>query len=195
MEYFNKFSKVVPRKGDLLLSEPLLPDPNFERSVIFLCEHNEDGAFGFIVNKASQLSFADVMEWPSVLDNDSPVLYIGGPVQQDTLHFLHRSSVTLAESKAITDHIYWGGKFEDLMSLVQNHEVNVADFKFFIGYSGWGKGQLMDEMKEHSWIVCRGVKPEYIFDIDYEELWKTVLREMGGKYKMFSNYPTDPRLN
>jgi len=192
MEYFNKNTNVVPKKGDLLLSEPFLPDPNFERSVILLCEHNEDGAFGFIINKSSHLKFSDVVD---DTDHFSPTLFMGGPVQQDTLHFIHRSEAQLKGGTAITSDVTWGGNYEQLLAMVRNGKLSTDDFKFFLGYSGWGKGQLMDEMNEHSWIVCRGAKAEYIFDVEGDDIWKTVLREMGGKYKMFSNYPTDPRLN
>ena len=73
--------------------------------------------------------------------------------------------------------------------------VDENDLKFFIGYSGWSEGQLLDELKAKSWIVYKKATPELVFDMNAEELWKEALQNMGGKYRVISNYPTDPRLN
>ena len=90
--FFNQSKNVTPQKGDLLISEPFLPDRNFERTVVLLCEHTDDGSFGFIINKTSILKFNEVMEDAK---DFSEVLYVGGPVQQDTLHFIHRAGPCL----------------------------------------------------------------------------------------------------
>src|SRR5690606_16325723 len=87
MDFNDDFDKMIPEKGDLMISEPFLPDPNFERTVILVCEHNDQGSFGFVLNKPSLLKLQDVME---DIDGFDALIYIGGPVQQDTLHFLHR---------------------------------------------------------------------------------------------------------
>jgi putative transcriptional regulator len=89
MEFFKYRNKIKPEKGRLLISEPFLPDPNFERTVVLLCEHNEEGSFGFVLNKPSILKVGEVMEDLTELEN---VVYVGGPVQQDTLHFIHRNA-------------------------------------------------------------------------------------------------------
>ncbi len=192
MEFFNKYNNEEPIKGDLLISEPFLPDPNFERTVVLLCEHNEDGSFGFILNKNSIFKFSDVME---EADSFHETVYVGGPVQQDTLHFLHRSGELIDGGVEIADRLMWGGNFEKLMTLIKTGDIDPNDFRFFLGYSGWSAGQLMEELQENSWIIYRGVTPTHIFDTEPDNLWKEVLQVMGGKYKMFSNYPIDPRLN
>ncbi len=192
MEHFDSFKSIPPGKGDLLISEPYLPDPNFERSVILLCEHNEEGSFGFVLNQKSKLSLAEVIE--DAPDAELP-LFIGGPVQQDTLHFIHRSAKLSEESREIAEGVYWGGDFEQLLFLLDTGQISADEVRIFIGYSGWSPGQLVDELEAKSWIVNKNTRPEFIFDYSYDELWREILKNMGGRYRMFSNFPTDPRLN
>ncbi len=185
-------SIITPAKGDLLISEPFLPDPNFERSVILICEHNHDGSIGFVLNKPLTLHLADVLEEVNGFDK---MLYRGGPVQEDTLHFIHKTGDSLDKSEEIGQGIYWGGSFEDLLSKINTRQLNPDDFLFFLGYSGWSPGQLENELKEESWIIHKRASAYDVFDTSPANLWREVLNNMGGKYRMFSNYPIDPRLN
>jgi len=192
MDYFTSDHIISPEKGDLLISEPYLPDPNFERTVILLCEHDENGSFGFVLNKPAQPSLAELVEEVGSFDAQ---VYIGGPVQQNTLHFLHRSPIHLKGDREILNKIYWGIDFENLLTALNTHQVGESDLKFFVGYSGWSPGQLMDELKAKSWIVLKNATPEMVFEVDANELWKEALKTKGGKFRVISNYPTDPRLN
>lgn len=191
MDYFKFTNNQKPEKGSLLISEPFLPDPNFERTVVLLCEHNEEGSFGFVLNKVSGVTLEEIME--DVNGFDAPV-YIGGPVQQDTLHFIHRADY-LEGGVEIGPGLYWGGNFEQLMILINTKQISTEDFRFFIGYSGWGADQLEDELKADSWIVANHATPNLVFDQEGENLWRSVLKQLGGRYNIYSNYPTDPRLN
>lgn len=190
--YFHDGVTMTPKKGDLLISEPFLPDPNFERTVVLLCENNQDGTIGFILNKPSMVNLGDVFE--DLARFDKTVL-VGGPVQQDSMHFLHRGQVHLEGSTEITTGIYWGGNFEQMKILIQNNNIKTQDVLYFLGYSGWAPGQLDQELMEKSWIVSPQATVSQVFEQDPELLWREVLKNMGGKYRMFSNYPTDPRLN
>jgi putative transcriptional regulator len=193
MELFDYTDKnLIPQKGDLLISEPFLADPNFARTVILLCEHNEEGSFGFVLNKPSSVQLGDAVQ---EFDGAAFEVFVGGPVQQDTLHFIHRQGDMIEGSIEIRDGLYWGGDFEQLKFLVNENMIKEDDFKFFIGYSGWSEGQLMEEMNLKSWIISRNVNIEQVFDTDTETLWQEVLQMMGGKYKIISNFPVDPRLN
>lgn len=191
-EYFKYYNNLTPQKGDLLISEPFLPDPNFNRTVVLLCEHNDMGTFGFVLNKPSQLFMDDIMDDLSSLHME---VFVGGPVQQDTLHFIHRKPELFDNAIEVADGLYWGGEYDQLKILADSGQINKNDFKFFVGYSGWAEGQLSNELKENSWIISRNVEIEHIFDTKPERLWKLALENMGGKYKMISNYPEDPRLN
>jgi putative transcriptional regulator len=189
---FEKIYNQIPEKGDLLISEPFLPDPNFERTVIYLCEHNNEGSFGFVLNKVSLLRFDDVIQ---SVENIKVPLYIGGPVQQDTLHFLHRSPKLVENTLEVCNGIFWSGDTEKMINDMEMGLLEEKDFKFFLGYSGWGTGQLEAEIKEKSWIIYKKAESDQIFDIQPDILWRHVLKSMGGEYKIISNYPTDPRLN
>lgn len=190
MKFFDYTNLIEPTKGCILVSEPYLPDPNFERTIILLCEHNINGSFGFVLNKPSSVKIADVMD---SLNFDAQV-YVGGPVQQDTLHYLHRIK-TLEDSTEVGEGIYWGGNFEQLNALINDKNIAAADAKFFLGYSGWSEGQLEEELKANSWIVSGKVDEKLIFETNAEIMWQMALKAMGGRFSVYSNYPVDPRLN
>jgi putative transcriptional regulator len=181
-----------PKRGDLLISEPFLPDPNFERTVILVCEHNEEGTFGLVLNKATDITLNDVMEEDFAFLGK---LNLGGPVEHNTLHFLHRTDNTIDGAVELSDKLNWGGEFESIKLLIETGRIEESDIKFFIGYSGWGAGQLREELDRQSWFLMPNASSRQVFDMDADDLWKSVLNEMGGKYKVFSNYPSDPRLN
>ena len=191
MDFFNYKNKIVPEKGRLLISEPFLPDPNFERTVVLLCEHNAEGSFGFILNKASILKAGEVMEELKNFDHE---IFVGGPVQQDTLHFIQRIP-EIENGAEILKGIYWGGAFEQVLTLCDTHQLNPSQIKFFLGYSGWDAGQLEEELDQDSWIVCDFVTEDLLFETDPNQMWKKALEGMGGRFSVYSNYPVDPRLN
>lgn len=191
MEFFKYKNKLKPEKGRLLISEPYLADPNFERTVVLLCEHNEEGSFGFVVNKPSIIKIGEVME---DIRNVDERVFVGGPVQQDTLHFLHRNT-NIEKAVKIRDEIYWGGDFEKLVTQLDTAAVRASDVRFYLGYSGWASGQLESELQEDSWIVCDFVTDELLFDTDPTVVWKKALENMGGRFSVYSKYPVDPRLN
>ena len=181
-----------PKGGDFLISEPFLPDPNFERSVVLICENSEEGTFGLVLNKTTDLLLEDVMDehipFPGTLN-------IGGPVEQNTLHFIHRIEEPIEGSVEIGHGLYWSGNFEQIKSLLRRGAVDEESVKFFLGYSGWSEGQLREELDRQSWFVKPSATPRQVFDLEEDALWKSILEDMGGKYKVFSNYPIDPRLN
>lgn len=191
MEFFKYRNKLQPEKGRLLISEPYLPDPNFERTVVLLCEHNTEGSFGFVLNKPSILKVQEVMDDFGVFEN---IVYVGGPVQQDTLHFIHRNG-NIINAVEIAGQVYWGGDLENLLLLTDTKQISGADIRFFLGYSGWGPGQLDEELENDSWIVCDYVTDQLLFDTDPQVMWRKALESMGGRFSVYSNYPIDPRLN
>lgn len=192
MDFFSADKLIEPSKGDLLISEPYLPDANFERTVVLVCEHDENGTFGYVLNKRSGFDVSEVVQ--EIDDFNSEVL-IGGPVQKDSLHFIHRTSLLADKNKEITRGVYWAGDFELLLSGIDTKQIDNNDVRFFMGYSGWSAGQLLEELEQKSWIVYKGVDQSVIFDVSAEDMWKTVLRRMGGKFKMIADYPIDPRMN
>jgi putative transcriptional regulator len=185
-------SKVKPAAGKLLISEPFLTDPNFKRSVVLIAEHIEEGTLGFILNQPSQFLLRDLV--PDLGQADFPV-FIGGPVEIDTIHFIHCCNDKLNSGEEIGNGIYWGGNFEMLKILINDNSISPYEVKFFLGYSGWGMAQLDKEIKENSWIVSDQFHQEVVFSPNEEELWKEVIINLGPKFAHVSKFPSDPSLN
>ena len=176
-------------KGDILLAEPFMKDGNFKRSAVLLCEHNEEGSFGLVLNKKLDLFVDDVLpEFPT----ENIELYYGGPVGPDTLHFVHSYGDLIEGSTLLKDDIYWSGNFEQIKMLFETNSISTDKFRFFVGYSGWGGEQLEAEMKSDSWIVAKNFSDIFV---EHNELWKKVLKSMGGNYGIVSTFPEDPQLN
>lgn len=185
-------SPLEPQAGRILISEPFLNDPNFKRSVVLLADHQLNGSFGFIVNQPSEFLLKELVE--DFSDSDFKV-FTGGPVEVDTLHFIHRCHDKLNSGEEIAKGIYWGGNFEALKVLINANSIGAEEIKFFIGYSGWGEGQLINEIKENTWIVSEKYRPDTIFSQSEEQVWRDVIVDLGPKYAHISNFPQDPNLN
>ena len=171
--------------GKLLVAEPFLMDPNFKRGVILICDHQEDGSFGFILNKSIEMNISDLIS--SFPDFQSEVYY-GGPVQTDTIHYLHTKGDLLPNSIKVLSGVYWGGDFEHLKAFIESGKIQAQDIRFFVGYSGWSAGQLLEERKTLSWITTEG-HFDYVFG-EHKELWKDVLQEQGGTYSVIAQIPS-----
>lgn len=183
---------ISPANGILLIAEPFLKDPNFIRSVTLLCKFDAtEGAFGFVINKPHHQQLGELL--PEMADFDLPI-FIGGPVQMDTLHFLHQSPEYFPDAPEVSNGIYWGGDFELLKSLIKSGEIKSSTIRFYLGYSGWDTGQLEEEIAEKSWLTVAG-NPNIVFNTPADEIWKLSLKLLGGKYEMMINFPTDPQLN
>ncbi|MBS1933715.1 MAG: YqgE/AlgH family protein [Bacteroidetes bacterium] len=180
-----------PGPGILLIADPFLKDPNFMRTVVFLCEHQDEGSFGFVLNKNYEYKLADLVN--GLEDLEIPV-FLGGPVQMDTIHFLHLYPDHIPGGYEIVDGVFWGGDFEIAIKLIREKKIDMNKIRFFIGYSGWGSGQLADELKEKSWLTAAATR-KLVFHKHIDEIWKDSLRHLGGDYEMMINFPIDPQLN
>jgi putative transcriptional regulator len=183
----------VPQPGSLLLSEPFLQDENFRRAVVLLCEHEEgSGSIGFVMNKPSILCLGDLINGIDILDAE---VFVGGPVEQNTLHFIYFGVQLMEESKRLGDGVWWGGSFTTLVQLLNSGKLNLSQVRFFLGYSGWSPGQLAEELSEKTWIVYSESFVQELFENSAEQLWRSLMKRLGGEFEIQSNYPTDPRLN
>lgn len=182
---------ISPAIGNLLIAEPFMKDDSFKRGVVLLCRYGEDGAFGFVMNKQSGFTLEELV--PELAGFKIPV-YQGGPVQQDSLFFIHQYPEILKEGQRIMPGVYWGGNFLVLQSALKKGLISSDKIKFFLGYSGWEAGQLEAELVEKAWIVSAGNK-RLLFDTEAEQIWRESLLHSGPEYKMLVNYPTDPQLN
>jgi putative transcriptional regulator len=182
---------IEPGAGILLIADPFLKDPNFLRTVVLLCDHKDEGSFGFVLNKQIEQTLDELLE---NFENLPLPVYYGGPVQQDTIHFVHQYPHLIPDACKVSDDIYWGGNFETATALIKNKTISLDKIKFFIGYSGWGNGQLSSELEEKSWLTVSATK-NLVFNTKADEVWKGSLKHLGGDYEMMVNFPIDPQLN
>lgn len=185
-------AEIEPGPGVVLIAHPWLPDPNFQRTVILLCEHKfAEGTFGLVMSRPLESKLGDVIEQ---LEPNQHRIFEGGPVQRNTLHYIHRLGGIIDSAIEIQDDLFWGGDFDLVEAMVLADETSDDNIRFFMGYSGWGPGQLSAEIEEGSWILTRA-PADVLLDADTDALWRTLLRRMGGQFALLSNFPQDPRNN
>lgn len=184
--------EVEARKGKLLIAEPALTgDVSFNRSVVLLAEHNEEGSVGFILNKPLEYDICDLIS-----DIKVPFkVFNGGPVEQDNLYFIHKVPELIEGSVEISDGIYWGGDFEKTIKLINSEVITEKDIRFFLGYSGWDSLQLDQELTSKSWVVAKNEYQSDIIQKSSSAFWKEKMIELGGDYLIWSNSPENPILN
>lgn len=184
-------TELSPEPGLLLIAPPVVQDPNFKRSVVLLCEHTPEGSFGLILNRPLGIQLTEVLELVGDLEHG---LLQGGPVQTDTLHFLHTYGEDVPSNIPVTDGIFWGGDFDVMKVLLESGEISQRDVRFYLGYAGWTSGQLNEEIEQGGWILAPGSEAA-VFDAEPSNLWRSILRGMGSEYAVLANFPEDPRLN
>ncbi len=180
-----------PQKGRLLISEPFLNDIQFRRSIVLIGDHNDEGTVGFILNRLLATTTNEIV--PDLLEVNFPLFY-GGPVEPNTLHFIHTAGVLIEGAQEISNGVFWGGNIEMINDLLNNKRVTPNQFRFFIGYSGWATNQLQDEVEDKTWWVAEG-NDQIIFDDDLENMWKHVVKSLGEDYAYMANSPEDPSWN
>lgn len=190
---FNFQNSEQPQVGSLLISEPFMEDDNFTRSVILLCGHNdEEGSFGFVLNHPTDIDLSDSVEqFPSL----ETIIGVGGPVEQQSLFFIHRMKDEINNSIPIDKNICIGGEFNRVIEILNEDSSKITEFRFFLGYSGWATGQLQAEIDQKSWLVVNDFDLELIFSNRSDDLWKNILSKQGEKFSIMSNFPNDPNLN
>ncbi len=181
----------IPEKGKILISEPFLPDTFFNRSIVYLTDHNPEGSVGFILNRRLDLKISAAIEGFQNWDEN---LNMGGPVAPDTLHFLHNLGDMIPGSVLVAGNIYWGGDLDTVRELISLGRINQSQIRFFLGYSGWSSGQLDRELKEDSWMIAR-VKSDIVMNNRGDDTWKRVLRSFKNKYRMWAEFPDSPEMN
>ena len=179
------------KKGHLLVAEPFMLDDYFKRSVVLICEHEDHGTTGFILNKPFPASVDQlVSDFPKC---EAPVFY-GGPVGTDAIHYLHNAGHILDGSLEVSKGVYWGGDFDKLKFLIENQLIRPQDIRFYVGYSGWSEGQLAEELEEGSWLV-NDMDANYLFKTKPFVLWQTVLANKGDHFTVIAQIADEPQYN
>ncbi|MEO6885507.1 MAG: YqgE/AlgH family protein [Jatrophihabitantaceae bacterium] len=183
-------SRLSPVSGRLLVATPLLTDPHFARSVIYLLEHDGGGTVGVIVNRPSHTPVAQVLpDWHDAVCKPS-VVFGGGPVQPDGALCLGQLSYDCAGVLPVVD----GVGTVDLDGEVAAIAASTSRLRVYAGHAGWAPGQLDAELAEGAWWVLPG-SPADVFTDDPWPLWQRVLRRQPPPLNFVSTYPSDPSMN
>ena len=182
--------------GRLLVAIPTLPDPNFERSVVLVLDHDGDGAVGVILNRPTDASLPVQLPGWASLAAAPAVVFLGGPVAPDAAIGVARAEPAVAQEGFLPlpgPHRAALGTVD--LSLVPDEAApTVTDVRVFAGYAGWGAGQLEGELARGDWIVVDG-EPGDPFSDDPDDLWRAVLRRQPGPLARLARFPDDPSLN
>jgi putative transcriptional regulator len=177
-------------RGQLLIAGATLPDPNFARTVVLVCEHSEDGALGLVLNRPGELVVAEVASELADLTEYGATIDSGGPVQPDALLVLAEFDDLSLAGVRVVENVGLVGDGAELDELV----AGTGRARIFAGYAGWGPGQLDAELEREDWFVApAGI--DDIFNPDADELWGRVLARKGGHYALVARMPVDPSVN
>jgi putative transcriptional regulator len=178
-------------RGKLILAGPMLKDPNFDRAVVLITEHTEEGAMGLVLNRPSDATIGDAVPDLTWVTDAEDTVYVGGPVAPNGVIVLAewtdpRQAVVLVDD----DLGFVPGDADDPDALA----TAIRRARVYAGHAGWGPGQLEDELAGEAWIV-EPPRREELFSDDAEGLWPAVLRRMGREFALLSTMPPDPSLN
>jgi putative transcriptional regulator len=186
-----KFSKKKLNKGVLLLADPFMWDPGFKRTAVLLCDYGKEGAVGFILNKPLQIPVHTLLSDFPEFEGEANY---GGPVANDTLHYVHNIGHILDESMEIGQGIYWGGNFNQLKALIKQGVVEQHNIQFFVGYAGWTTGQLEEEIEVKSWIQAP-FHADYLIGQPKNDLWKHAMSSLGPAFSILAEIPENFNWN
>lgn len=190
-DFFQTGNTLLPQKGRILISEPFLMDNYFKRSIVFITEHNSEGTVGFVLNKPINMKVNEIMtDLPTV----NTIVSLGGPVQTNTLHYIHMLGDIIPGSIKVLDNIYWGGEFDVIKRLLESGSLTSENIRFFLGYSGWQANQLEDELNDNAWVVA-DIHPDEVMSKMNKVYWNKTLNRLGKKFQMWSNFPENPQMN
>jgi putative transcriptional regulator len=175
-------------RGHLLVAAPTLVDPNFNRTVVLIAEHTEEGALGVVLNRPSESSVGEVVPDLSPLLDEDELVYTGGPVQPTGVMVLAEFDDPVDAALPVDGELGFVALEADTEAIAAQRA------RAFAGHSGWGPGQLEGELEEEAWFVA-AFEREDAFADDPDELWSRVLMRKGGAYALVARMPLDPTLN
>ena len=201
----------MPQSGSLLVANPLLPDPNFDRTVVLLIAHNEEGALGLVLNRPSKMEVAEPLPQWEHLAAEPAVLFLGGPVRHEAVICLARNLPGVSGTAATTaappidgtddtddddDDEGWKEVVPGVATIDLDQDPGaVADrvrqVRMFAGYAGWSAGQLEAEIATGAWWIV-DAEPADAFTLEPADLWERVLRRQSFPLAYVSWYPDDP---
>lgn len=180
------------QKGTFLIASPEIESGIFFRSVMLICEHSPTGSFGILINKPLDLELPEEIINLNTITNPHVSIRAGGPVQTNQMMLLHTYSDPEMQTLKVCEEVFLGGDLQFLQEMLNDEDGPYVHLCF--GYAGWGAGQLEREFLDGSWFIYPASK-HHIFEVPAEDLWRTLLRDMGGKYATLSMIPDDLTVN
>jgi putative transcriptional regulator len=176
--------------GHLLLASPSLRDPNFERTVVLIGMHSDEGAMGVVLNRPSTVTIGDAAPQLEQAVGDTEPVFVGGPVQPSSIVFLAEFLDPSPAGVMVLGRIGFPAPDADIEELSEATD----RVRVFAGFAGWGEGQLEAEIEQGDWIAQTAL-PEDVFTEVPEQLWSRVLTRKGGSYALVARMPPDPSVN
>ncbi len=181
-------------RGNLLIASPQLQDPNFRRAVVLICDHGEEGSLGLVINRPMKVPLGAVIERLREHPTSGLLVHQGGPVEPGKLLGIRRGANPDEKTEPLCGDLHLLIDLEHTLDRIADGVVDGNDYRFFLGYSGWGKGQLDAELTEEAWIISEATE-KLAFEVPTTEVWSASLRELGGRYELLSQMPVDPEVN
>ncbi|MFE4954897.1 YqgE/AlgH family protein [Streptomyces sp. NPDC056653] len=185
-------TEVSSLTGRLLVATPALTDPNFDRAVVLLLDHDEEGSLGVVLNRPTPVGVGDILVPWADLTAEPDVVFQGGPVSLDSA--LGVAVIPGDEGPLGWRRVYGAIGLVDLEAPPELLAAALGSLRIFAGYAGWGPGQLETELTEGAWYVVES-EPGDVSSPRPEQLWRAVLRRQRSELAMIATYPDDPSLN
>ncbi|MBK77819.1 MAG: transcriptional regulator [Flavobacteriaceae bacterium] len=179
-------------KGKLLISPKILiGDIFFNKAIVLVVENKDSGSLGFVINKKLKYSLSDIVN-----EAKTPFpIYLGGPVEQDNLFFIHNCNNLIPNGELINENLFWGGDFKKAIKLINDKKINNKNICFYQGYTGWSSSQLEHEIKNNLWVIKENSFKSKIIKRRKKYLWKDFMISFGGDHLIWANSPDNPYLN
>ena len=173
--------------GQMLIAMPQMQDPRFERTVIYLCAHTEDGAMGLVINKLlDDVTFPDLLEQLDIdtgIDKDVIQVHFGGPVEAGRGFVLHSSDYMQESTLVVSDQFGMTATIDILKSIAEGDGPRRS--LLALGYAGWGPGQLEDEIQKNGWL-CVSADETLVFGPGVGDRWQQAMAKLGIDINMLS---------
>ncbi len=181
--------------GTLLAAWPDMLDPNFMHSVVLVCQHTDQGAYGLVTNRTTKFAIKDLLPNHPLLGDSGFPVHLGGPVDHTTMQFVHVVPDEIPGGVSLDGRLWLGGDLDALgRYVIENEKRARAKLRVFLGYSGWGAGQLDAELGVGSWLPAPPAL-DAIFGAPGEATWRAVVRSIGRETTELENQPPDVSWN
>ncbi|MDE6576556.1 MAG: YqgE/AlgH family protein [Muribaculaceae bacterium] len=192
---YNQRHDILPQRGSLLIADPMMEELYFKRSVVMILDDDtiEGGQLGLTLNKATNLTLHDIT--PGWKKGFEVPIYCGGPVDMGRLFLLHTLGDIFRNSTEVSDGIYIGGDFNDIIDYIEGGEKIEGKLRFFLGYSGWSAGQLAGEIDSHTWAVNTSPVSKGLLQGEENEFWRREVENLGEAYRSWLMVPQNPAYN